>query len=370
MSWIKKLLFLLIGIAVTSIGGVLILELAFGGWLRNDPWAQTTQLNIVRDKQIEYEVENLYGEKTPAVYSRDKYGLRGSCKNPNEIDILTIGGSTTDQRYIGDGQTYQDILQFELQHKLQKKICVSNAGVDGHSTFGHMASFKTWFPLIPGLKPKYFLLYIGINDAGFRTSPNAGFDTNQMPGESKLKSIIRQKSAIYSLLRTLRNVRMGFTDSRAYAMHSKSPPSASDYIAESETDGIDLLVQRNSEKFSQRLAEILKLVKQYGAKPICVSQPHLYVSKQNGIIKGIETVFPYDGKNYNGLDYQKSLLSLDEKMQRLCTKEGGFYLNIASRQFDRSDFYDGAHMTPLGAAKLGKYLFDEMEKEGIVSTLQ
>ena len=31
----------------------------------------------------------------------------------DDIDILTIGGSTTEQRYISDGYTFQDILKKE-----------------------------------------------------------------------------------------------------------------------------------------------------------------------------------------------------------------------------------------------------------------
>lgn len=48
--------------------------------------------------------------------------------------------------------TYQDILQDYLTNYKKSLICISNAGVDRHSTFGHLPSFENWFPVIGGLR--------------------------------------------------------------------------------------------------------------------------------------------------------------------------------------------------------------------------
>jgi len=143
MNFLKKSVFIGIGIFVPLIFCCVILELIFGSWLFEDKWRQTREINIIRNVKIDYDVKNIYGNKMPIVhYSRDANGLRGGCKDPSKIDILTLGGSTTDQRYIGDGSTYQDELQKLLSEYTDKNVCVSNAGVDGHSTYGHLATFK------------------------------------------------------------------------------------------------------------------------------------------------------------------------------------------------------------------------------------
>lgn len=365
MSWTKKLLFFSISIGGPSLVGLLLLELVFGSWIKEDPWKPTTQFNIIRNRQITYAVDGVYESTVPrVVYTRDRYGLRGSCADPKEIDILTIGGSTTDQRYIADGQTYQDVLQAQLRRKLQRPICVSNAGVDGHSTLGHISSFQVWFPLIPDLKPQFVLLYIGINDAAFRLT-NAPDSTD----ESTWTAAIRKHSAVFALCRTIKDIISGLGIYRAYAEHGKKP-SPDDYRAESTSEGLHDLARQNTAAFSQRLAIILSHIQQLGAQPICVSQPHRFTSITDGVLKGTLKAFEYGGRVFNGLDYHASVLMLNDAMRKQCQESGGFYIDMEAMMFEDGDFYDAVHMTPIGAAKLGTYLFSALTEQGIVTHLK
>ena len=363
MSWIKKALFLLVGWSVLTIICVVLLELFFGSWLSKDPWEVTKGLNIIRNKQLTYATESLYGKDMASViYSRDSNGLRGGCPKVADIDIVTIGGSTTDQRYVPDGKTYQDVLQTLLTNELAAPVCVSNAGVDGHSTFGHLASFDNWFPLISNLKPKYFLFYVGINDAGFVQEPRLGFDRKSRWGQ------IREKSALFGLLRTVRNV-IQSSSSGLYAQHNDTPASKRDYVAERTTEGVDALIKNNTEKFRVRFDKLLTQAKNYGAAPICVSQPHLFTADIDATQKGVDAVFHYKGKAYNGLDFNASLLAINNTMMVSCMKAGGFFIDVRSKYFEVSDFYDHVHLGPSGARKLGTYLYDEFLKQGLLSRL-
>lgn len=227
MVLIKNALFLFIASAIASIFGLTVLEIIFGGWVFKDPWFHVRAINVVREQKIIYNIENISSiGMARSIYTRDKFGLRGFCSNPRDIDILTIGGSTTDQRYISDGLTYQDVLQNSLSSYLGKKVCVSNAGVAGHSTFGHQAAFDYWFPLIDDLNPKYYLFYVGINDAGFRFESIDGADN---PGKNgSLKSILQKNSAIYDLLKKIRSL-YSLHSKNAYAVHKVTPYKISDY---------------------------------------------------------------------------------------------------------------------------------------------
>jgi hypothetical protein len=365
MSSIRNFAYLVIGIFVPLTIGIIVLELTFGSWILRDEWAKTRAINIVRDVQVTYNVENIYGKDLPeAVYTRDKNGLRGSCSQPSSIDILTLGGSTTDQRYIPDGKTYQDILQKLLSDKFSKDICISNAGVDGHSTFGHIASFQTWFPLIENLKPKYFLFYVGVNDAGFRYSPNSGFDSFVRPDESRIREILREHSAIYDLIRTMRQVLKelltGVGDRHAYAGHSLRPPDAADYSASKLSPDVRELIEQNTIHFKNRFQTLINEVQKYDAIPICISQPHIMAKDFDGTRKGISTAFTYQGKSFNGLDYDASITALSTAMRDLCVGSGGYFIDIASKQFQEGDFYDVVHMTSAGASRLGGYIYGEL----------
>jgi hypothetical protein len=84
--------------------------------------------------------------------SRNKYGFRGGPADPGAIDALVLGGSTTAERFVDD----KDIWTAQLAARLREGGCpveIANAGVDGYTTVGHIASFYGWFDRVPGLKP-------------------------------------------------------------------------------------------------------------------------------------------------------------------------------------------------------------------------
>jgi hypothetical protein len=124
--------------------GVIVLELVFGSWFHPNP---IKRLNLVRDYQRHYDATLLYAGATDIMYTRDEWGLRGRYPALNDIDIVTLGGSATDQRYISDGKTWQDVMAREFARE-GRHVSVVNAGVDGQSTLGHIKDFDWWFPTI------------------------------------------------------------------------------------------------------------------------------------------------------------------------------------------------------------------------------
>jgi hypothetical protein len=365
MSSTKKALFIAIGMFMSLLVGLIFLEIIFGQWFHQDKWAATRHLNIIRQQSITYNVENIQGHPNPTVkYTRDTFGLRGSCVKPSDIDILTIGGSTTDQRLINDGQTWQDVLQAQIKQQLNKSVCVSNAGVDGHSTFGHLQSFRQWFPLIEGLNPKLYVLYIGINDAGIRLAPVDAFDTFNPNDTSIPPKSFWDRSAIHQILQLLRSVKTSSSVSSIaiYAGHAKRPPLLSEYTATHYSSGIDALIEKNTALFSRRLNALMDEIAQRNGTVVCVSQPHLFSKIVQSQLRGVENAFDFEGKIYNGLDYEKSINNLNQAMRELCSQRQGFFVDMASKDFSTSDFYDFVHSTPEGAARLGKYLFAEFNR--------
>lgn len=365
MSTLKKVIFLLIGLFISLMIGIIFLELLFGNWWNKDDWRDTRSLNIVRSITYDYRIDHIYeGWGPTSTYTRDHYGLRGPCKKIDKINILTIGGSTTDQRFIPDGLTWQDSLEKNLKNLAHPHACVANAGVDGHSTFGHIESFNTWFPKIHPLKPKLVLLYVGINDAGFRLAPFAGFETKAGEDESPLKVWLREKSALYGLLRFIRNA-LTPKPKASYAEHTKHPFSPEEYIRTENTAGALALAEENKQAFSKRLRFVLGQIKQMGSVPVCVSQPHLYINSSSGTKKGVPFAFEYKGVFYNGLDYDASIKLLNQEMAELCSSQGSFYIDAASHTFAPEDFYDLVHMTPIGAKKLGDLIAHQMIRKKI-----
>src|SRR4029079_1303834 len=73
------------------------------------------------------------------VVTTNSLGFRGPDPPADFASYLTMiagGGSTTESLYVSDGKTWRDLLGRELSANLDK-LWVNNAGLDGHSTFGH-----------------------------------------------------------------------------------------------------------------------------------------------------------------------------------------------------------------------------------------
>ena len=91
-------------------------------------------------------LNNLYESDSDFMYySRDHSSLRGKYDSIDNINIITIEGSTTDQKYITDSLTFQRVLQKEFLNS-GRNISIATADMDGQSTIGHLNNFYWWFP--------------------------------------------------------------------------------------------------------------------------------------------------------------------------------------------------------------------------------
>lgn len=368
MSSTRQALVLAVASLTVLALGLIGLELVFGHWLERGDWSRVDRLNVVRDRRVQYDVRHIHGPDAPPVtYTRDRYGLRGDCPSPADIRVLTIGGSTTDQVYVSDGQTWQDQLQRRLRGLAGgQRWCVANAGVDGHTTFGHIAALEQWLPLIPGLKPEYYLLYIGVNDAALRLERASGDNRGDAAPAGvlgRVKQAIKHNSALFGLWRRLAAARP--SDGPVFAAHRLISPTDETYTSTRPADDIAALVDESTASFRTRLQRLLQLVAIRGGKPICVSQPSIIYRRFEDGWRGIPSVFSARGRRFNGLDYRQSMLALNAAMEQDCPAAGGYYLDLESRAFDVSDFYDGVHMNAAGARKVGDYLFAEFVRQGI-----
>lgn len=361
MSLIKSKIFSVLLVLFSTFVGFLILELITQIYFKNDKWANiNSKANILYDFNFHYQLAGLYDSDKPFVhYKRNKFGLRDRCKDPSFIKLLTIGGSTTDQRYIPFSSTFQSVLEYNLKEHSNKDFCVSNAGVDGHSTFGHLFSFDYWFPLIPNLKPKYILLYIGINDTDiFNNNPNTGFDSNNL---NSIKSILKRSYIINFLYPVYKKVRYGKENSSMpYLGHFPENYKLNEYVISNLNSLTKKLSARNAELFKQRLLKILSKIQKIGAKPICVSQPHNFTKIVNGKKLGLKNIM---ANNFSGLDFDYSLLDLNKVMSEVC---GIHFIDLYSKKFKDHFFYDGVHTTARGSEFIGKILAEYFIKNELL----
>ena len=101
---------ILVNGAIFTISLVLI-EIFFGNWVVED---NLDILSVPRNRDSTYQVSHLYPREGPIRYRTDKHGFRGAYSDVSQIDVLTLGGSTTVQLYIDEKETWQAVLETEF----------------------------------------------------------------------------------------------------------------------------------------------------------------------------------------------------------------------------------------------------------------
>lgn len=333
--------------------GLVALELVFGSWIRDN---RIQHLNLITNQFYVHDVSSLYDNAgRPVEYRRDAYGLRGDYDSPDQIDILTVGGSTTDQKFVSEGETWQDVLgdQFAADGRA---ISVVNAGVDGHSTVGHLRSFEWWFPNIRDLSPRYVLFYLGINDVHIESQRRYDELTSRDKTVSAMESL-RERSGLYYGYRTLRAM---FRAERRKASHQR--------VDFERVVWVDAPIRQNHAArsagrrlaYATRLTRLAELTRSLGAEPIFVTQLLVSSREVDGTVVGTQ------GTDTNGVDVYIITGLFNQTTMDTCRALRAICVDLATDlrpEFTDLDFYDFSHTTPSGAAKIGAYLYRSLRDE-------
>lgn len=332
---------------------VVLFEFFNGFWFKPQLERNLLYLNALYDIDIQIDPSDYYSSADKISYIRNDYGLRTNCKNPENVDIVIIGGSTTDQRYIGFENSFSYLLQEKLSQNSERDYCIANAGVDGHQLSTHINSLENWFPLIPSFNPSYYVLNIGLNDAVLTKSISDSHDSVVDTFSSRIKFAIMRNSYLYAFIKKIRNLIGISTDRYGVLTHKKNIGNEFEYSAVKRSNEFEDDIVKNSIFFGEKLNEAIDIIKRRDAMPICVSQNALFTREG----KGIGKAFPYNDSHLNGLDLQYSLELINNQIRTICSQKGGIVVDIDKAQFSIYDFYDFVHHSPSGSTKLAELIF-------------
>jgi len=346
------------------LGAALLTEIIFGGWVFGENYGL---LPISRNFVRHYDISQLYGKtaagEVMAVHKRDEHGLRGDYGAPGDIDILTVGGSTTNEILITEGETWSDRLA-QAFADAGRRIKVANAGVDGQSVIGHILDFDLWFPKIPGLKPRYVLALLGINDTVRVTTDDVWSKSDTMVDTRRgYKRYLMHNSALYALFRNIRGI---LRARDAKLIHNQSTLAGSDWRSASPQPDLAAAEQKWAERLSvheKRLRLLIGRIRAIGAKPIIVTQ-----SRGDYRLRihadGIQVLGPMsaDGKMGEGPAHYANLSAVNRRAMTVCREEGAICIDLAAELFfEDGDHYDVFHTAPKGSARIGRYLYEKLK---------
>ena len=325
-------------------------ELVFGNWVRPLALNDLKRFSIPIDVGYTFDPSALYAAdgRTTATYTRDRWGLRGSAATLETIDVVTVGGSTTDQRNVDDSRTWQAVAERELR-QAGRPLVFTNAGVDGQSTVGHAFSFRYWFPLLDGLRPRIVLFYLGVNDV-LKGDDREAYDRSIDASSWRTKSVLFQ---FYKVVRgNLRARAVGVT-------HGRSRPSGADFtdrglLDERERSG---LADEVTAAFVSRLRELQRDTQAWGAVPVFVTQTAYGWNADRQTPRGLKDTVRMHGRTANFVDVAYLHQHLNRGLMAYCVETGVACFDLAADlAFAADDYYDPLHNTPAGARKIGRYL--------------
>jgi len=288
-------------------------------------------------------------------HTRNSLGFRGSPPPPNDLEnylsIVTIGGSTTECNLLSDSKTWTDILGKKLDRSF-KKVWINNAGLDGHSTFGHIVLMEDY---VSRLKPKIAIFLVGANELGVDEPTESDNKNIRKFSLNHIKLWPRQIVmhseffiTVLNLYRMIKARNLGlphhYTDFKTIQLKNMSEAETLRAILENAGE----LRLRN---YRNRLLRLTDICRANSIEPVLVTQPVLS-GRGKDDISGADlermTVRDLNGK----VAWQ--ILELYNDVLRDVAKKNKIQLIDLSVEMPKSSryFYDVYHFTNSGAEKV------------------
>jgi hypothetical protein len=157
-KWIKNIAAIGLGVLIAAVIAEIFLH------FYNPFKSRIHGKQIVLPVNVKYEFKDqkIRGLDAQIVHTKNSLGFRGPelPTDPKTIKILCVGGSTTECFYLSDGKDWPALLMQKMRGNGQN-VWINNAGLDGHSTFGHLILLRDH---IVKLKPDIILFLVGCND--------------------------------------------------------------------------------------------------------------------------------------------------------------------------------------------------------------
>jgi lysophospholipase L1-like esterase len=241
---------------------------------------------------------------------------------------------------------------------------VNNAGLDGHSTWGHQLLLEQY---ILKLKPRYVLILAGINDVG--REDIGYYDQKQKRPEPApvrgIKDFIKQKSQIYN---TIHTIQMGLKAIQKGVGHSDMDLKTLSKIQNSNTqiDSAVLSHRTLVEKYTERMGNIIKTCRENGIIPILITQPMLWGDTTDPIT-GVYLGDIEMTQESNSLMRWKIMEAYNHALKTLGNEQQVEVIDLANL-LEKSSlyFYDEIHFTSEGSMTVARIIQTEILQRNLI----
>jgi hypothetical protein len=294
---------------------------------------------------------------------RNSLGFRGAEPPPDlsrQLSLITVGGSTTECRELADDRTWTFLLGDKLARDFQP-LWINNAGLSGHSTFGHTVLMQDY---IIRIKPRVVVFLIGMNEMGREDA--IGVDRNLEKGltlksfrslERFLAALADRSEAAAALLNLKRYFFPKVERAITYnEVDLKALPTL-EMSAEARASMQKLHEDRYLGPYQARLANLVRLAQEHHLTPVLMTQPALF-GRATDELTGVDLGKIKATTTMNG-EVAWEILELYNDVTRQVGQAAGVLVIDAARELPKSSryYYDLAHYTNAGAGKLAEITY-------------
>jgi len=303
-------------------------------------------------------------------HTKNSLGFRGEEPPKNfeqHLTIITVGGSATESFIINDGKTWPALLGEKAKESF-KHAWLNNAGMDGHSTYGHTILMENY---IRKIKPKVVLFSVGYND-------QISKDDRRMD-QQLTNDLTLNLDSIKGFLRTSGNYSEVFTLAlNLYRYIKKIPFPYTDGLEKdlkkiktleigenNELKIIDKKLKEFKEKYengySSRLKNLIKVSRENNMQPVLLTSPVLYGDAIDDITKvNLGTIKVANGENGNIA--WKNLEFFNDVTRAVGSDRNVLVIDLANEMPKSSRyFYDFTHFNNEGSEKISEIVYNKLE---------
>ena len=341
----KNILAVLLGLALA----LMALEILLRVFQPVEYRIRGNKIVLLRNKSYVFHNDKIDRLDRVIYFTRNRLGFRGEPPPKNfaqTLTILTVGGSTTECFHISDGKAWPDLLAQRLKEKFQP-LWLNNAGMDGHSTFGHLVLMKDY---IVQLKPKVALFLVGVND---RALPDYGpLDKKSLkkPAATLLLAGLDTLAQYSEIVNYAVNLSRYSKAHRGGLVHTGVDFARLKTI-DVPDDSLRAIINYHQNQYltpySRRLQELIDVAREHGIEPVFMTQPIIYG----------EVIDPISGADLGRVDIggvngkvSWELMKLyNEVLKQVAARNQALLIDLAAEMPKSSRyFYDTAHFTNEG----------------------
>ncbi len=320
---------------------------------------------IVLVANQQFTMENPYISKLDKTitHTKNSLGFRGK-EPPKDFEqhttLITIGGSTTACYYLSDSCTWTARLGQKLNQSFDN-IWINNAGIDGHSTFGHQVLLEDY---IIKLKPNYALFLVGVNEIGTATFEE--FDKQNI----QALDFASAGRFIKSLGHYSETIGLGLNFYRYYLayqkglIHQEVDFKDTNRVEVAEEQVKELITYHQNEflpNYKKRLEQLIKTCTNNSIQPILITQPQIIGNQIDSITQTNLATLPYQDIN-GSVGWQ--IMELYNDITRTTAQEQNINLIDLAQQMEKDSryYYDYSHFTNEGAERVAFHLFNNLSE--------